>query len=244
MISKNKSKFIKSLEIKKFRKVHEQFLVQGKKSVEELLNSSFKITELFLTPNLEGDLLPLVPEGVECNVVPEKELSRLGTFSSSDSCLAVAQTSYGDVDYPKDSWYLVLDDVRDPGNLGTIIRAADWYGIKKVVCSESCVDVFNPKVISATMGSFCRVEVVYTDLKDYLGNSPVSCMGALLGGDSIYETSFGEEGLIVMGNESNGIKDDLRGFVTPVFIPRVGGAESLNVAMATTVFLDNLRRGH
>lgn len=144
-------------------------------------------------------------------------------------------------------YILMLDDVRDPGNLGTIIRVADWYGITKVVCSRDTTDVYNPKVIAAAKGSFTRVNLYYTDLIRYfqeIKGGSQQVIGAFLGGDSLYEFAYpAHGGIIIMGNESNGISEEVGRFVTDkIMIPRFGAAESLNVGIATAVMLDNMRR--
>ena len=142
----------------------------------------------------------------------------------------------------------MLDDVSDPGNLGTIIRIADWYGIRKIVCSESTTDFYNPKVIAASKGSFTRVKLMYTDLENYLQKNAGEKMvaGAFLNGVNLYDFKFPIQkgGFIVMGNESNGVGQEVESYITDrITIPRFGEAESLNVGIATAVILDNLRRG-
>ena len=140
--------------------------------------------------------------------------------------------------------HLVLDDIRDPGNLGTIIRTADWYGINKIIASSETADFYNPKVISATMGSFTRTKIFYTGLESYLaGQTGRPIYGAFLHGNSIYQTDFSSGGFLVIGNESRGISERLEPHITErITIPRIGKAESLNAAIATAVVLDNIRR--
>jgi TrmH family RNA methyltransferase len=181
-------------------------------------------------------------------IVSADELSRVGTLESNNAAIAVVRTKEN---HPllaeSGEIVLVLDDVRDPGNLGTILRIADWYGIYKIICSRTTAEVYNPKVISASKGSFARVRWYYTDLVDYLQNradqQPV--YGAFLGGENIHSMPFGQEGgYLVMGNEANGIHSELIPVLTQkITIPRFGGAESLNVGIATAVILDNWRRG-
>ena len=143
----------------------------------------------------------------------------------------------------KNKFSLVLDGIQDPGNMGTIIRTADWFGITDIICSEDTVDVYNPKVVQATMGSMARVNVHYTDLMPVLSTADVPIYGALLNGDNIYDTTFGTEGLIVMGNEGNGLRPEVIKLVTKaITIPRFGGAESLNVAIATAIFCSEINR--
>lgn len=248
MLSKSRSQFIRSLHQKKFRQEHGQFLVEGAKSVQEVLASDFQVeqvlaTEVFYKEN------PLLPDGQRppVEIVSADELTRIGTLESNNAAIAVVRTmenrpllaESGEI-------VLVLDDIRDPGNLGTILRIADWYGIDKVICSQTTAEVYNPKVISASKGSFTRVRWYYTDLVDYLHDradqQPV--YGAFLGGGNIHSMLFRQEGgYLVMGNEANGIHSELIPFLTQkITIPRFGGAESLNVGIATAIILDNWRR--
>lgn len=143
----------------------------------------------------------------------------------------------------KNVFSLVLDDVQDPGNFGAIIRTADWFGIKNIICSENTVEAYNPKTVQSTMGSLCRVNIVYTNLNSFLSESDLPIYGALLNGNSIYDTNWGTEGLILLGNEGHGISDELiQKITTPVTIPRFGDAESLNVAVSAAIFCNELKR--
>ena len=143
----------------------------------------------------------------------------------------------------KGKFSLVLDGIQDPGNLGTIIRIADWFGIENIICSEDTVDVYNPKVVQACMGSLSRVKVHYTTLTELLATVKLPAFGALLDGEDIYDTNFGSEGLVVMGNEGNGMRPEIQKLVNKaVTIPRIGGAESLNVAIATALFCSEITR--
>lgn len=249
MLSKNRIKYINSLKIKKYRQLHEAFIVEGAKSVLELLDSDFRTEFVLVTQEFQQKYSSILSRhNVTLETVTIQELEGLGSFQTNDSCLAVAKTKENQFLSPIHSEYiLVLDDVRDPGNLGTIIRIADWYGITKIVCSRDTTDVYNPKVIAAAKGSFTRVQTFYTDLTTYFEKITVDCqriVGAFLGGDSLYEFQFPKEGgIIVMGNESNGIGDAVASFVTDkITIPRFGEAESLNVGIATAVMLDNMKR--
>lgn len=143
----------------------------------------------------------------------------------------------------KGRFSLVLDGVQDPGNMGTIIRIADWFGINDIICSEDTVDVYNPKVVQASMGSLARVKVHYTGLSVFLTAIKLPVYGALLDGESIYDTDFGTEGLLLMGNEGNGIRPEIQKLATKaITIPRIGKAESLNVAIATSLFCYEIGR--
>jgi TrmH family RNA methyltransferase len=146
--------------------------------------------------------------------------------------------------YERRGIQLVLDDIRDPGNLGTIIRIADWYGIKSIICSETTAELFNPKTISASMGSIFRINVFRRDLESFFKEqSGIAVYGALLNGDNVHKTTFDKEAYVVIGNESNGIRETLLPFIEhPITIPKLGGAESLNAAMATAIICDNIFR--
>lgn len=242
MLSKAKIKFIKSLQVKKYRKQEQCFVVQGAKSVQELLASDFEVTLVLGTTDFFRQLnRPVQAETLE---VTEKELTDLSEFQTNDSALAVARLKPNDpIQLPPDTFGIVLDDIRDPGNLGTIIRTADWFGITHIIASEESADFYNPKVISATMGSFARVEIYYTNLQHYLSKSSLPVFGAYLDGKDVHKTDFGSGGFILIGNESRGISDALEPFVTnKITIPRYGQAESLNAAIATAVICDNLVR--
>ncbi|MCU0471039.1 MAG: RNA methyltransferase [Arcicella sp.] len=245
MITKNQIKYINSLQQKKFRSEYQSFIVEGAKSVLELLKSSFEVELLFVTDSFfdefqhEFQHLPLKIE-----IVEPSDLEKAGTFSSNNAALAVAKTKLNQPLLIDDHEFaLILDDIRDPGNLGTIIRLADWYGIKKIICSPTTVDLYNPKVISATMGSFTRVDMYYTDIEVFIGQQNANFYGTLLDGDNIHQTKFSSSGYIVIGNEANGISPSVEKLIThKITIPRFGGAESLNAGIATAIVLDNLRR--
>lgn len=247
MISKNQLKLINALEQKKQRKKHGLFLVQGEKNVDELFNSSFTIKQLFATSayiNKNSSLLSekgLVSITVEAT---EEELKKAGTLVSNNSVLAVVACKTTDLPTIRgNELILVLDQVGDPGNLGTIIRVADWYGIEQIVCSLDCADFYNPKVIAATMGSFARVKISHTNLTEYLSQQTKPVYGAFLEGENIHKTQLSNSAFIVMGSESHGISEDVAKLITDkITIPAFGKAESLNVAMATGIILDNFKR--
>ena len=244
MVSKGKIKFIKSLQVKKYRKQEQSFLVEGAKSVSELLSSDFETvwlaaSEDFLFLNEKR----IRDKNIEAILASEKELEQLGSFQTNDAVVAVARMKPNVLPELKDEFGLVLDDLRDPGNVGTIIRTADWYGLKNIIASEETADFYNPKTISATMGSFCRMKVFYTNLSEFLSKNLVPVYGTFMNGEDVHETDFGKSGLIVIGNESNGISDGVSKFVNQrITIPKIGGAESLNAAIATGIVLDNVFR--
>jgi RNA methyltransferase, TrmH family len=245
MITKNQIKYINSLQQKKFRLEHQSFVVEGAKSVIELLKSDFEIELLFVTKSFFEDNEALLQNySIEPELVEANEIEKVGSFTSNNAALAVVKTkeNVGLLVNHKE-FALILDDIRDPGNLGTIIRIVDWYGITKIICSTSTVDVYNPKVINSTMGSFTRISLYYTDLEMFIKNQNVNIYGTLLDGENIHQTKFSDSGYIVIGNEANGISQEITKLIThKITIPRFGGAESLNAGIATAVVLDNVFR--
>ncbi|MBI1767989.1 MAG: RNA methyltransferase [Bacteroidetes bacterium] len=244
MVSKAKIKFIKSLQVKKYRKQEQSFVVEGAKSVSELLSSDFDVIWLAGSKNfLYLNEKRFQGRNIEVVDASEKELEQLGSFQTNDAAVAVAKIKPNELPNIKDEFCLVLDDLSDPGNVGTIIRTADWYGIKQIIASEETADLYNPKTISATMGSFCRVNVFYTDLGDFFSRNSLPVYGTFMNGEDVHQIDFGKSGLIVIGNESNGISEKVSRLVNHrITIPKIGGAESLNAAIATGIVLDNVFR--
>lgn len=237
-MTKSEIKKIKSLTEKKYRTELGLFTVEGEKSVLELIDSDFVVEKLFCTKTF-------VEKNSEClkkisfEIIEKEELEKISNFESNDSALALVKQK-GNVKLSNNKKTLVLDDIRDPGNLGTIIRICDWYGIKNIVASETTVDFYNPKVISASMGSFTRINIFYTNLKKFLSEEKKPIFGAFLAGEDIHKTKIPEEAILVMGSESNGISKELERVIkNRITIPSYGKAESLNVAIATAIILDN-----
>ena len=242
MLSKANIKFIKSLQVKKYRKQEQCFVVEGAKSVLELLSSDFEVVKILATPEfLEGLERKTSAEIIE---VRAGDLDGLGQFQSNNSALAVARMKPNlPFTLSQDEYALVLDDLRDPGNLGTMIRTADWYGISKIIASEETADLYNPKVITSSMGSFARVKIFYTPLQEYLATVKGKVYGAYLEGANVHHTKFGRGGLVLIGSESHGISHNLKRYITDkITIPGFGKAESLNAAIAAAVIMDNIRR--
>jgi len=239
-------KLVKSLHQKKYRYENQLFLVEGEKSVLELLHSSWQTEMLFFTDKFfEKNEKILHNKTIKLQQrIKESDLQQISTLKNIDSALAVVKIPENKAFRIENEYVLALADINDPGNLGTIIRIADWYGIKKIICSENTVDWYNSKTISASMASFLRVSPFYTDLKLFLQNNQLPVYGAFLEGKNIYETTFSpKNGIIVMGNESNGIGNELEAYIpNKIHIPRFGQAESLNVGIATAVICDNWKR--
>jgi RNA methyltransferase, TrmH family len=242
MLSKAKIKFIKSLQIKKYRRQEQSFIVEGAKSVRELLGSDFEVITLLGTAAFLSSIR--TEKGLEVIETTEKELEGLGEFQTNDAALAIARAKPNDFLSPNaGEFVLLLDDIRDPGNLGTIVRTADWFGVTKIIASTETADFYSPKVINATMGSFTRTKIFYTPLADYMQSATVPIFGTYLEGTDIRTVDFGGGGMILIGNESRGIHPELQKFVTQkVTIPKSGQAESLNAALATGVILYELTR--
>ena len=246
MFSKAVIKYIKSLQIKKYRNLHQTFVVEGAKSVRELLTSGFEIDSLYLTEEFYQKNARLFPKDTAITLVTENQLVQAGTYESNNAGLAlVKMRQLPPLKFNPSELVIALDDIRDPGNLGTIIRIADWYGINKVICSETCADFYNPKVISSTMGSFGRVSAYYLNLPDFFKNLPAKTKiyGADMDGENIHKMELKPEGILVMGNEANGLRPETLPFITDMIkIPAFGKAESLNVATATAIITDNFFR--
>jgi TrmH family RNA methyltransferase len=240
MVSKNQIKRITSLLQKKYRKQEQLFFVEGVKGVQELLDSNFELVELFTTNN---ELFSVDKSKVYA--ITESELLKISALTTPNTCLALFKIPAA-VSFEEKGLIVALDDVRDPGNLGTIIRLCDWFGIKTLFCSEESVDVYNPKVVQATMGSISRVNVVYGNLEHLLSETKLPVFGTFMDGKNIYKEQLPSEGIILMGNEANGISKPIENLVSErIAIPRFGdlqATESLNVATATAIVLSEFKR--
>ncbi len=238
LISKSQIKFITSLQQKKYRDSSGLFLAEGPKVITELIAAGFEFEHYFSISESDA-------EHYGAEMISERELRKISVLKNPNTSLAVFNKP--EVAGVKLSGLIVaLDAVRDPGNLGTIIRLCDWFGVEQLVCSEDTVDCYNPKVVQATMGSLARVSVHYLDLPDFLRTSNMEIFGAVMDGTSVYEAELPSEGILVMGNEANGISTEVEEMITrKITIPRFGAiqaTESLNVATATAILLNEFRR--
>lgn len=247
MISKNKIKFIRSLEQKKFRKENGVFLAEGNKLVSDLSNF-FNCKILVATQQWMDTNKDIIAD--EKIYVEKDELSRASLLKTPQDVLAVFEIpSYTlSMDCPKNELCLALDDVQDPGNLGTIIRIADWFGIKNIYCSHGTADAFSPKTVQATMGALARVKLHYCNIKELISSlNDVPVFGTFLDGDNIYNNTLSSNGLIVMGNEGNGISKEVselinRRILIPNYPQGNETTDSLNVAVATAIVCSEFRR--
>lgn len=240
MLSKSQIKFITSLQLKKYRKEHQAFVVEGVKTVKEFLNSAFELEALYVTNET------LFDSKLKTTLVNEQVMKKITSFKSPSPALAVFKMKPESEEFETNGLIVGLDDVRDPGNLGTIIRLCDWFGVTNIVCSVATVDCYNPKVIQASMGSLTRVTVLYTDLEEIIAQNNLVSYGTFMEGNTIYETNLNASGIVIFGNEANGISKKLEQVIDKkISIPRFGelqATESLNVAMATAIVLSEFKR--
>ena len=239
MVSKSQIKLITSLGQKKYRQKNGLFVAEGIKVIKELLNSDFQLEKLFASEAIFD-----VSED-QFIFAEERELKKISFLKTPQTALALFKIPQQKLEV-LDDLTLVLDGVRDPGNLGTIIRLCDWFGVKNLVCSKDTVDCFNPKVIQSTMGSITRVNVVYKNLAEFLQSQDLVSYGTFMEGENVYQKKLQQKAVLVMGNEANGISPEIEQLISEkISIPQFGQSqetESLNVATATAIFLSEFRR--
>ena len=240
MLSKNQIKLITSLKHKKYRIELQLFVAEGIKGVNEFLYSNSKLEKLFCTEDVYSSFKKFDPQ-----IISETELSKISGLTTPNKVLGLFKIpEVAKID--EEGLILMLDDISDPGNLGTIIRLCDWFGVKQLVCSNNTVDCYNQKVVQATMGSLVRIPITYCDLKEFLKQTQLPIYGAVMDGDNVYSTNLEQNAILVMGNESNGISQKIASLInTQITIPRHSETtitESLNVATATAILLNEFRR--
>ena len=239
MISKNQIKFVKSLQKKKFRLESKCFIVESTKNVNEILNSNYTVQQIYATESWIEKCK--IRDEISVNLVKENEMQRISSLKTSSNVLAIVNIPIEKNDINFSGINIVLDDVKDPGNLGTIIRICDWFGVKNIYCSEETVDVYNPKVIQSTMGSISRVDVIYTDIKKMIKEMDINVKvyAAVMDGKDINQIKVNENSLFVFGNESNGISKEIKNIIPErITINKIGEAESLNVAVSAAIILN------
>ncbi|WP_304136813.1 TrmH family RNA methyltransferase [Mesonia mobilis] len=239
MLSKGQIKLINSLSQKKYRQKNALFVAEGIKVIKELLNSNFELERLFS----EADLF--FTENNKMQLLEANELKKITKLATAQTALALFKIPQKKQTITED-FIVALDGVRDPGNLGTIIRLCDWFGVKQLLCSKDTVDCYNEKVVQATMGSIARVEVIYGDLTEEISKLDLPVFGTFMNGENIYESSLSSKGILVLGNEANGISDEIKQLSKhQISIPQFGetkNTESLNVATATAILLSEFKR--
>jgi RNA methyltransferase, TrmH family len=252
-ISKNTIKFIASLQQKKYRDENQLFVVEGDKIVKELLQSDFVVEKLVATDEWLNDNHRIsIKAEIETSIATSDELKKMSSFTTPNQVLAIVKYKQSKLEVQKftNKLSIALDNIQDPGNLGTIVRLADWFGVENIVCSEKSVEIYNPKVIQSTMGAFLRVNVFYSSLPEFIDaakNFKIPVYGAFLEGEDIYSTGLNASGIIVMGNESRGISHEIekmvdRKLAIPSFSNKPSKTESLNVAVATAIICSEFRR--
>ena len=238
LVSKSQIKLITSLSQKKYRDKEGLFIAEGPKVISELKGAGLKLHSFFSTEISEGT------SGVDYSVT-ETELKKISLLKTANKSLAIFEIPKQSISQPE-GLVLALDAIRDPGNMGTIIRLCDWFGVTQLICSHDTADCFNPKVIQATMGSIARVNVRYVDLPEFVSNTTLPVYGGVLNGSDIYTTEIPRNAVIVMGNEANGISEEIINILThKITIPQFGAVqktESLNVATAAGILLSEFRR--
>lgn len=241
MVTKNQIKLITSLQQKKFRQVHKLFIAEGEKVITELLNADFELENLFVTESIFNDI-----SEIKKNSISTSDLKKISCLTTPNNCLALFKIPVQKSENNK-GLKVALDGIRDPGNLGTIIRMCDWFGVNEIICSSETVDLYNPKVVQATMGSIARVSVIYVDLMNYLAKTTVPIYGTFMDGKNVYQEKLLNNAILLLGNEGKGISYELEKLIThKIAIPRFGNqqkTESLNVATAAAIFLSEFKRG-
>jgi TrmH family RNA methyltransferase len=244
-LSNNQIKYISSLQQKKFREETGHFIVEGEKIVSELiLQHKYKIVGLYAREKwIETHKKLLSSSNINFHICSEKDMERISLLKTATQVITVLENKETKIPNPKNKQNLVLENIQDPGNLGTIIRTADWFGIENIFCSENTVEITNPKVIQATMGSFLRVNVSYIDLESLILAHPnIPCYAALLEGKNAFEINFPNEMFLMIGNEGKGLSEKILSVPNfPVSIPKFGKAESLNAAIATAILCAKIR---
>ena len=238
-ISKNQLKTITSLSQKKYRQQHNLFVAEGIKVVRELLQSSLELVKLYATDDFVIDDISKLEK------ISPKDLQKISNLKTPNKVLGIFKIP-DEKPLQEKGLILALDTINDPGNLGTIIRLCDWFGITQLICSKETVDCYNPKVVQSSMGSLTRVSIKYIDLKSFLKETNLPIYIADMDGENVYKTDLPKEAILVMGNEANGVSDEIKGLVkNKISIPRFGSlqeTESLNVATATAILLSEFRR--
>jgi RNA methyltransferase, TrmH family len=257
MLSKNQIKRIVNLKQKKFRELENEFLVEGEKSVAEVIESNYEVKELFATSDWILQNRELISKhNIQAKEITSEELGKISLLKTPNKVLSITAIPEMSLDGRNifEDLVLVLDDIRDPGNLGTIIRTADWFGIRNMICSIGCVDAYNPKVVQSSMGSILRTNLFYQDLKGFLNSSPKEILtyGCMLDGENIHTTPLQSPAIIVIGNESFGISQDLLPLINKririPFSPSIlcsgkdSHAESLNASVANAIVCYEFRR--
>jgi TrmH family RNA methyltransferase len=235
MLSQNEIKYVNALKIKKYRHKYCEFIAEGPKLIKDLIQEGLHVKQIFIDNTLNDDFFST---NKDTKIVPDGDLNKITGLKSAYHAIAIFKIPlFENVHSLNNEWILALDEIQDPGNMGTIIRTADWFGIKRILLSKGCVDPFSPKVVQASMGSIGRIQLVETDLlNEFQKTEGIPIFGGVLDGKSIEKESFAKKGIILIGNEGNGISEPLLPFISnPVTITKIGRAESLNAAISMAI---------
>jgi TrmH family RNA methyltransferase len=241
VISKNEIKFIRSLHQKKFRTDSSKFFIEGKKMLEEaVLHHPSIVEQVYATKESISDIA--LPSSIKIEEITNKELEQISALKHPQGILAVCKAQPV-ISKKAGNRILVLDGIQDPGNFGTIIRTAAWFAIDEVICSWDTVEVFNPKVVQATMGAIFHLPIRYAELKEYLSAAPFPIYGAVMNGKDLYACEIPDSFILILGNEGNGIRSEIETLIQcPITIPKLGQGESLNVSIAGAILLAEFSR--
>ncbi len=250
MLSKAEIKRISRYKQSKFRNQDGLFVVEGEKMLEELLDSNYEIATIYATKQWIDNNKSKIQEKSLSNKImeaSEEDLNKITLLSTPNQVYALAKMPQTQSDFQSKGLTILLDGIKDPGNLGTIIRLADWFAIERIICSQDCVDVYNPKTVQSTMGSIFRVKVEYTNLKTYIENLPKDypIYGSIVeGGESIYQKQFSKDAILIIGSESHGISQEIQNYINhKITIPRFrtdNKPESLNASIATAIMISEI----
>lgn len=243
MLTTAQIKHLQSLKLKKYRQNYDEFIIEGDKLITEALLGNAEMRLLIATEPWYHSHSNDLPSSLQVEIVKQKDLDKISSLSTTPEVMGLVKQYSLQIDTVSvdQKWILVLDGIHDPGNLGTIIRTADWFGIDTIICSENCVDAYNPKVVQSAMGSLFRVKVVYTHLADFLQAHKASTFGATLDGENVNQVAFPTAGILVIGSESHGISEEVMQLMDKkITIPKLGSTESLNAAIANAIILSKI----
>jgi TrmH family RNA methyltransferase len=235
MLSQNEIKYVNALKIKKYRHKYCEFIAEGPKLIKDLIQEGLHVKQIYIDNTLNDDFFST---NKDTKIVPDGDLNKITALKSAYHAIAIFKIPlFENVHSLNNEWILALDEIQDPGNMGTIIRTADWFGIRRILLSKGCVDPFSPKVVQASMGSIGRIQLIETDLlNEFQKTEGIPIFGGVLDGKSIEKESFAKKGIILIGNEGNGISEPLLPFISnQVTITKIGRAESLNAAISMAI---------
>lgn len=245
MLTKAEIKHLQSLKLKKYRQNYDEFIIEGEKLTTEALLGNAEVLLLISNAGWIKEHKATIPAHIPQHEVLENDLEKISSLSTAPPVMALMKQKKVSIHQFENlnNWIIALDGINDPGNMGTILRTADWFGIDKVICSDDCVELYNPKVVQSTMGAIFRVDVLYTGLETFLKDCKMPVYGAVLEGEDLYTTKFKQPGILVIGSESHGIRPEvLKHCSNLITIPSFGKSESLNAGVATGIILSEIRR--